>query len=93
MAFKVKPTKTMVPVLQKMADGYDLHTVHHSRGLTSSAFLSNKTDAMIYTRIDYVSKFKDWGWIVQVSDPMRSYAGSTYQITNKGREALVGGTR
>jgi len=92
MAFKVKPTKAMAAVLQKMADGYELHMVHHTRPLSTSAFLSGKSSGMIYVRYDYIYKFSDWGWIVMTSDPIRaSYAGATYKITQAGRDALAGG--
>jgi len=96
MAFKVKPTKAMAVVLQKMADGWTLHIVQHSgHDLSNSAFLSpkGKGPGMERVRSDYVGKFREWGWTEMISDPAWAWRGAEYRITQAGRDALAGGTR
>ena len=92
MAFKVKPTAKQREILVLLADGYELSTCHHSRPISTSAWLSlpDKSGGMIHTRHDYADKFSDWGWIVCIES---RFTGSRYKITDVGREALTLGIR
>lgn len=91
MAFKVKPTAKQREVLAKLAEPDRIAaTCHHSRSLSTSAWISGGGLTMDHIRCDYIDKFMDWGWIECIES---RFTGSRYKITDVGREALTLGIR